>query len=189
MSELRDLILENVVFTMLPKARQGDILGFDFLDLYVGYALLLPELLLPDKVAFLTQKAKEASGITDEELMNASNTNTRKNMIITDMDEILNPFPRVGGIESKIIVITNEKSTYGASAMLFPDVLRTIGKDFYIIPSSVHEIIIPLFKEATPSLLKEIVRSINTDKSIISDKEFLGNNIYHFNGSRVSIVE
>ena len=184
MSELRDLILENAVFTMLPKAKQGDILGFDFLDLYVGYALLLP-----DKVAFLTQKAKEASGITDEELMKASNANTRKNMIITDMDEILNPFPIVGGIESKTIVITNEKSTYGASAMLFPDVLRTIGKDFYIIPSSVHEIIIPLFKEATPSLLKEIVHSINADKSIISDKEFLGNNIYHFNGSRVSIVE
>lgn len=82
-------------------------------------------------------------------------------------------------------VLSNQTGEYGASVMLYEELLgcfsdETGGRDLYILPSSIHElIIIPIF-ESTTSLynLMKIVRGINT--SILSQEEILSDHVYKY---------
>lgn len=49
-------------------------------------------------------------------------------------------------IDDVIYVATNKKKVFGAAVMLYPNFLdhvrEVIGSNFYVIPSSIHEILI-----------------------------------------------
>ena len=87
-------------------------------------------------------------------------------------------------------VVTNNKKLNGAAAILFPDELQKIadkmGADLYILPSSVHEIIL-LSTDNTMTVdeLKETVRFVNSNK--LRQEEVLSDNVYLFNRHNPSI--
>ena len=89
-----------------------------------------------------------------------------------------------------MIVVTNNKKLNGAAAILFPDELQKIadkmGADLYILPSSVHEIIL-LSTDNTMTVdeLKETVRFVNSNK--LWQEEVLSDNVYLFNRHNPSI--
>lgn len=89
-----------------------------------------------------------------------------------------------------MIVVTNNKKLNGAAAILFPDELQKIadkmGADLYILPSSVHEIIL-LSTDNTMTVdeLKETVRFVNSNE--LRQEEVLSNNVYLFNRHNPSI--
>lgn len=89
-----------------------------------------------------------------------------------------------------MIVVTNNKKLNGAAAILFPDELQKIadkmGADLYILPSSVHEIIL-LSTDNTMTVdeLKETVRFVNSNK--LRQEEVLSDNVYLFNRHNPSI--
>lgn len=82
-----------------------------------------------------------------------------------------------------IYVVSNLQHENGAAAILYPGLLRAfadkIGHDFYILPSSIHEtIFIPDDGMADRRMLLDMVRDVN--RTEISEKEFLSDNIYHY---------
>ena len=83
-----------------------------------------------------------------------------------------------------MIVVTNNKKLNGAAAILFPDELQKIadkmGADLYILPSSVHEIIL-LSTDNTMTVdeLKETVCFVNSNE--LRQEEVLSDNVYLFN--------
>lgn len=89
-----------------------------------------------------------------------------------------------------MIVVTNNKKLNGAAAILFPDELQKIadkmGADLYILPSSVHEIIL-LSTDNTMTVdeLKETVRFVNSNE--LRQEEVLSDNVYLFNRHNPSI--
>jgi|GEM_PF-2290970 hypothetical protein len=88
--------------------------------------------------------------------------------------------------ERKMFVLTNEARLYGATAILQQDVLEKIHDDlqtdFYVLPSSIHEVIVlPKGEESiSENALREMVMDIN--KSMLEEGEFLSNNIFEYNG-------
>lgn len=82
----------------------------------------------------------------------------------------------------EMYVLTNKQCVCGCGCILYPHVLedfsKQIGKDFYILPSSRHEVILlPDGNEDTHYLL-QIVRNIN--KETLEQEDFLSDNIYFY---------
>ena len=93
--------------------------------------------------------------------------------------------------ESPLIVLSNQTGINGASAILYPGVPKRVyeyaGKNYYILPSSIHELlIVPEDPHIFPENLREIVRDVN--KNHIAAEEFLSNSIYYFDGNIITKI-
>nr|WP_302142573.1 DUF5688 family protein [uncultured Schaedlerella sp.] len=84
-----------------------------------------------------------------------------------------------------IYVLTNQSRDHGAAVLLYPGVLEDVHKkmegDYYILPSSLHEVLI-LSKEVgfTPAELRKMVVEVNREQ--VDPEEQLGNDVYEFQG-------
>lgn len=100
------------------------------------------------------------------------------------MDEMLGQMSE-GFPEDKIpmYVLTNRQKLYGAACMLYPGVLKDfsekIGEDIYVLPSSVHEVIlVPAGAGADKEALREIVTDIN--RTQVAEDEVLADSVYYY---------
>lgn len=83
--------------------------------------------------------------------------------------------------ENRIYILTNQRGLNGASCILYPEVLEQfaeqIGKDFYILPSSIHEVLlVPLIPGTDIADMSEMVSDIN--QSQVPEEEVLSNQAY-----------
>jgi hypothetical protein len=87
--------------------------------------------------------------------------------------------------ESQLYVATVQDRTYGASVMAYPGFLEAaadyINGSYYIIPSSVHEILI-LPEPYAPGVddLETMIVQIN--EKVVDPAERLSDHVYHFDG-------
>ena len=81
-------------------------------------------------------------------------------------------------------VVTNRSKTHGASCVLYPGVLKQLaqkyGADFYIIPSSIHEVILlPCYTSVNPGELKQLIMEVNRFQ--LEPEDILSDNLYYYN--------
>lgn len=85
-----------------------------------------------------------------------------------------------GCLHSPMKVLTNDKEYFGASCILYPGLLKKfreeLGKDFFIIPSSVNETIIVPADCTNIDHLREMVRDVN--QTVVPPDQILSDNIY-----------
>lgn len=87
-------------------------------------------------------------------------------------------------VPSDMYVLTNETKINGAACILYDNVLydfaQKLGKDLYILPSSIHEVILlpklPIFEK---NELINMVREVNTEG--VAADEILSDNVYEYN--------
>lgn len=82
-----------------------------------------------------------------------------------------------------MMVVTNNQTVNGASAIFYPNVLDQISEgfqgDFFILPSSVHEtLVIPDNGTFEYAGLKEMVQQINASE--VSPEDQLADDVYHY---------
>jgi hypothetical protein len=82
-----------------------------------------------------------------------------------------------------LIVVTNTKMIYGSAAILYPGLLKDMSEkyncNFYIIPSSVHEVIlIPEKFVDRVENIQGMVREVNS--SCVPQEDFLSNSVYYY---------
>ncbi len=85
--------------------------------------------------------------------------------------------------EDILYILTNKNKSYGAATMLYPECLESIGEilreNFYIIPSSVHELIMVRERDAPEEgELVDMVGEVNETQ--VPDEEVLSNHVYYF---------
>lgn len=88
-------------------------------------------------------------------------------------------------------VATNEQCSLGAAVMRYPDfrekVRGMIGEGFYILPSSIHEVIlVPESFGMEPERMAEMVKEIN--QTGVAPEEVLSDSVYYFDGEEIRIV-
>ena len=88
-------------------------------------------------------------------------------------------------------VLSNSRQMFGAAVMAFPGILEAIGKrlgcNYYIIPSSIHELIIlPDNISGQVSNLNEMISSINSE--MLSKEEVLSNHAYLYDISSKAVL-
>ena len=85
--------------------------------------------------------------------------------------------------EPRQYVMTNKRRKYGASILLFEDELASVAEkmhgDFYILPSSVHEVLAVPEDLMKDQELKEMVKNINDSE--VAEEEILSYTIYKYN--------
>lgn len=156
-------------------------------------------------------------GINEEELYRLASINMKRIFptVIKKMSEILDElfygglngnnvlggchaaaedgFEEADGMDMDNImyVASNSKRTFGAASMLDSEALRDFAEKngaFYIIPSSVHEILlVPSDAGVDKEKLIEIVNDVNETQ--ISFEEFLSDSVYWYEPADSSIVK
>lgn len=80
-----------------------------------------------------------------------------------------------------MFVLTNSCRSYGAACLLYPDIMDVIGtimgESFYILPSSIHELIlVPQSKGLGKPEMEELVKEVNETQ--VKDEDQLSEHIY-----------
>ncbi|MCR5501878.1 MAG: DUF5688 family protein [Lachnospiraceae bacterium] len=80
-------------------------------------------------------------------------------------------------------VMTNKEKYYGASTMMYRECLKKFADeketDFYVLPSSVHEVIlVPADENADAKMLLETVTDIN--RTQVDREEILADSVYYY---------
>lgn len=97
-----------------------------------------------------------------------------------DIGEIPNNYS--GGIS--MTVVTNPERYNGACCMIDPDIFvdmsEEMGCDLFVLPSSVHEVIVvPAVSQCNEDDLRDMVRDVNS--TAVSNEDFLSDTLYRFN--------
>ena len=144
--------------------------------------------------------------VSEEEILQRAEANTKKllpyefttmytmNPMITeilegrDMDEEGCKRP---GEQEDMYVLTNHMWSGGASAVLYPGRLDAIGEylkgNYYILPSSVHEVIIvPEYMAPPKEGMENIVKAVNEEE--VQTEEFLSNHVYFYDRVRKETI-
>lgn len=80
-------------------------------------------------------------------------------------------------------VASNKERIHGAGVIAYPEFMeeaaKRLGGDFYVLPSSIHEVIlIPDTPDVSVLELQGIVQSVNVEQ--VAPEERLSNHIYHY---------
>ena len=138
--------------------------------------------------------------LTKEEALKIAKTNTGRNAKFERLDAIMSEMltekemDEVMPIEGEAIplhVLTNENGIDGAGVIACPEVLKIvekqIGEEFYILPSSIHEVLIlPKSQADDVEGLKAMVSIINENE--VEPKDRLSDNIYEFDGHSLKLA-
>ena len=94
-------------------------------------------------------------------------------------------------VEIPMYVLTNNKRYYGAACIAYPYILEEIGEllqeDFYIIPSSVHEILFISAKECMDSdTLNRIIEEVNWTQ--VEDEDWLSDHTYLYQREKKTLL-
>lgn len=84
-------------------------------------------------------------------------------------------------------VLTNRQKLQGAAVILYPGVLKKfaeeIKQDFYVLPSSIHEVIlVPAKSVEDAGMLRDIVSDIN--RTQVAPDEILADSVYFYSQKR-----
>ena len=87
-------------------------------------------------------------------------------------------------------ILSNSLKSYGAACIAYPHILEMIGeilqRDYYVLPSSVHEVIIVPYSHSFDSReLDEMIREINVTQ--VAEEEVLSNHAYLYKRSTGSL--
>ena len=148
-------------------------------------------------------------GVTEEELFKMAMKNSEKirplhimNMNDFILPELKNNLPEdemeyireVCNTEGMFnYTVTNSNMCNGASSIFYPGVLDKIFKElgaFFVIPSSIHEVLILQCKEhytdEDVSYFKHMISDVNN--KCMLDKEILSDSLYMYDGTELKVV-
>lgn len=146
----------RIIYRLISRSRNRRLLEqmpyIPFLDLAVTFHVVVGITDQCVKTFKIDKKLQEGWGISVEQLLKLAKQNTERllPLEITDMNTIIQKHMKMDGEliptipgDPGMIVITNRFGIYGASVVLYEDMIQSIadklGCDLYVIPSSVHE--------------------------------------------------
>lgn len=186
----------KIEMTVINKAWNEDAMSgiphMDFLDL-VLYCRIIIDKNENGVASMIVQKhmLKEWE-ISEEELWEAAFSNLKtEEFEIKDVNEVLRfifpegdltGLPNKNKFESALYVLTNKYQNRGAIGMLRTDLLEKFAEwgdcDLYILPSSIHEVLLLRDDEIPVDELKRMVRSVN--RGVVDEMDRLSDEVYHY---------
>lgn len=190
----RKFILDHVEYQLVNAERNAeklkDIPGKKIADLVAIYRVVIS---LDDEMKsyVLTNANLARSEISIEELDEAAKKNTKKSRFsVRTMNEVMyeligvNVGPEIEEPDGpQMYVLTNARKFCGANIMLYKEYLEIAAEkmngDFYIIPSSIHELLAVPVSTAEIEELRQIVKEVNDNE--VAPEEILGYEVYRYN--------
>ena len=181
------------LFYKLINARQNigllqQVPSHPVMDLAMVYGVYMGEYRGAFSSVLIRNEHMDMWGMSEKEIRERALENTPKLMPaeICTMGEMLSASSIELEIPEEAIpmyVMTNRMRLNGAATMLYedmlPDFARSIGTDIYIIPSSVHELILlPDDGRGNPQTFKDMIREVNDTQ--VDREEILSYSLYRY---------
>lgn len=191
----RKFILDHVEYQLVNAERNAeklkDIPGKKIADLVAIYRVVVSAGEDGMMSYVLTKATLDRSGISFEELDEAAKKNTEKSgFSVRTMSEVMCELMGVNVSQEieepdgpQMYILTNARKLHGANIMLYKEYLEIAAEkmngDFYIIPSSIHELIaVPVSAQGLEEL-REMVKEVNDNQ--LAPEEILGYEVYRYN--------
>lgn len=202
---------ENIFCTLVNKERNEELLksvpNTPFWDMAVIYHYLVEKRREGIIRKTITNKMLTEHGIDRAPLYMEAVKNTARlfQPRIYPMDKLIDKLISPSGIsyidefsladedynsKHAMFVLTNECSVFGAAILLYPDVIEGIARklqsSIFILPSSIHEIIITKDEGMTLEQMTEMVRDVN--RTSLEESDILSNHAFWYkyeNGKKV----
>lgn len=205
-ANVKNNIVYKLIYTERNRELLEDIPYIEFLDLSIVFQCLISKKESHLETLLIHNVHTKLWGVTVEELYRAAEENTQKLLphelrnMADVMEEIMkeedaeefNHGDCMAELESTkpLYVLTNKKGIDGAVSMIYPGLLKDfadrIGSGFYIIPSSVHEVLLlPSENTEDRENLKDMVKEINDTQ--MEAEEILSYSMYWFDKSKGKI--
>lgn len=155
-----------------------------FLDLAVVYRLLAIDGKSEDAETISHQRLVEL-GMNEEELYQAAMKNMQSDVGIFTFGNLFNGILAISLVDS-IACISNRETYKGSGVMLNKKVMSAFAEQFesdvLILPSSVHELMVAKYIGDYEQIeyLKQLVHEANSDPTLISEADYLSDNVYLF---------
>lgn len=192
-----DKVKTQIVFQLVNYKRNQELLQtvphYRFLDLCIVFHCMV-RVLSGTATILIHNQHLTNWGITQDDLYALAQQNTPRLLpfAFRDMSDILQELlsdepPASAALDTAVsypmYVLTNRQKLNGAGCILYQNLLRDfahrLDSDLYLLPSSVHEILIlPAKYSAAPEELSEMVRNVNSSQ--LSREEILSDHIYYF---------
>lgn len=190
-------VKDRICFRLIHRERNAQLLKqipyVPYLDLAVCFFYSYEDQCLGKGTILIYENHVEQWQTTLEELMRCAMKNTPLLYPgeVRSMEAMLRQLMKAEELtgetleakEVPMMVVSNASGCFGATVMLYPDFWDKLGMTwkgkFYILPSSVHEVILLRDDgEESPSKLQEMVREINQRE--VDPTEVLSDSIYHY---------
>lgn len=188
-------ILEHVEYQLVNAEKNAeklkDIPGKKIADLVAIYRVVVGLDEDGMKSYVLTNANLASSEISLEELDEAAKKNTEKSgFSVRTMSEVMyelmgvNAEPETEEPDGpQTYVLTNARKLHGANIVLYKEYLEIAAEkmngDFYILPSSIHELLAVQVSTAGIEQLREMVKEVNDNE--VAPEEILGYEVYRYN--------
>ena len=188
---------------LLNKSGNRDYLeGVTYLDVGCGF-VLIAEIRSGDFRAVITNRLLDSLDMTKEALFERALEDSSMNDRATlyDLADMLPAFPQanVNLLDSaagtvlppvSLYILSNESSFWGAAVLFYPGMLARhsdlMGGSFYVLPSSVHEVLLLPVTEGDPQKLVDIIRSAN--RTVTDSDVFLADELFICESGRLRQV-
>ena len=196
---IKDYICGKVVNTERNTTLLSDVPSVPFCDLSIIFFVKLPD--YKEQAASITihNSLMDSWGVDTDTLYEVAKNNTPRLLPgnVCSMESVLSglfydepeDFLSTGfddirpADEFRLYVATNNVRVNGATVFLYDNLLsgfaERIGADFFILPSSIHELLfLPDTKAMDVETMRDMVKSVNTSE--VRPEEVLSDNVYHY---------
>lgn len=195
--KVRSMIVYKLVNLEKNRELLSDVPYLPYLNLAIVFYCLLADRGLGQMTVLVRNSHVKLWGVGASQLYRDAVCNSLRLLpaVFLPMEEILAEEGAVEeeGLHAPMYVLTNRSRSLGAACLLYEDTLkrcsRQLGGDFYVLPSSVHEVILlPAVEELDEQELTEMVQEINATQ--VKDTEVLSDQIYLYSSreERLSLV-
>jgi hypothetical protein len=192
---VRSRIIFKLINTEKNRELLRDVPYIPFHDLSIVFQCLVSEERFGNASILIHNVHLQLWKVNARELYECAleNTPLLQGYELADMNTVLEEMKALGGIDDEEIedmqqevpmyVLSNKSRINGASCILYKDILKdfamVVDKDLYVLPSSIHEVILlPSDGTQESEQLKEMVREIN--QSQVEKEEVLSDSVYYY---------
>lgn len=190
------VIQSKIVYKVIHAEKNKTLLQNMPHTLYLDFAIVFYVLFEADESGTatipITNELLHLWNTTTETLQKIAFVNT-PHLLSADFNSMQTVINKILGItpspedqmDDIMFVLTNSFRTFGAACILYKGLLESIGnqigENYYILPSSIHEVIIvPESQSPTREYLREMVIEINETQ--VEQEDFLSDSIYYYDG-------
>lgn len=192
----------KVVYKLINADKNTELLQhiphIAFHDLSIVFQVLITSESFGCAAILIHNKHLEIWNVSLDELYEDAclNTPILNRYEIKDMEDVIREIMPTAEIEQlpvSMFMLSNNHRFHGAACMLYPDLLKrvsgTINSSMYIIPSSVHEVLLIPAKKADESEsrhIKDIVMEVNGTQVV--EEEILSYSVYFYDRNADEII-
>lgn len=201
-NHIKDFVLPRLISSENNDSILQSCINKSFLDLSIIYAISIMNNCLDGFGSVkITKDLFSHYNISEQQLYEQAIINLKKQgYYLRDIADVIAEFTDPSLIDDftynqsielesgRLYVVGNFEQSYGASVILNPELLNS-GKSFWVIPSSVHELLILPYNEDDDTTsqedLDEMIKSVNTT---INPEEVLSSHSYFYDGKLKELV-